>query len=64
MEEAPKARVREQDAAWENAVLKAETLRHRAKAVGDPARVKARMPAEVSAKAEAPDGVATGDLNI
>ena len=64
MEEAPKARVREQDAAWENAVLKAEPLRHRVKAVGDPARVKARVLAGVRAKAEAPDGVATGSLNI
>ena len=60
MEEAPKARVREQDAAWENAVLKAEPLRHRVKAVGEPAGVRAREPA----RAEAPDRVAAGSLNI
>ena len=68
MEQAPRARAREPDAAWENAVQKTGTLYHEDKAVEAPARVKAgdqaRAQAGVKAKAEAPDRAAVGNLNI
>ena len=62
--QAPRARVREPDAAWENAVLKAEPPHRRDKAAsvkdgGD----QGRAPDVVKAKAEAPDRVAVGSLN-
>ncbi len=69
MEQAHKARARKQDAAWENAVLKAKPLHRRDKAAREKAGDQARAPAGVKAeapdrvKAEAPDRVAVGNLN-
>ena len=63
MEQAHKARARKQDVAWENAVRKAEPPHRRDKAARVKARVQARAPAGVKAKAEAPDRVAVGSLN-
>ena len=56
MEQARKARARKQGAPWENAVLEAEPLPRRVKAVEDPAREQEEVPAV--AKARAPVGVA------
>jgi hypothetical protein len=58
MEQAPRARARKKDAAWENAVLKTKTLHRRDKAAKEPggdkavdqAAVQAAEPVEVAAK--------------
>ena len=64
MEQAHKARAPKQGVAWENAVLKAEPPHRRDKAARVKAGGQARTPAGVKAKAEAPDRVAVGSLNI
>ena len=53
MEQARKARARKQGAPWENAVLEAEPLPCRVKAVGDPAREQEEMPAVAKAREQA-----------
>ena len=60
MEQAPRARALKQEKAGEDATRKVEHPYHRVKAVGEPAGVRAREPA----RAEAPDRVAAGSLNI
>ena len=51
MEQAPRARARKQDAAWENAVLKTQPLHRKGKAVKEPGEVTAVDQAEVYAAA-------------
>jgi hypothetical protein len=53
MEQARKARARKQGAAWENAVLEAETPHNKVKAVGEPAREPEEVPAVAKAREQA-----------